>query len=219
MNPRSLGTFVAVSISAALIAAASPPALAQDNRPRDSSGAVMDLSRWHSMPPHEFMLNIVDLPNAEFSRAERRVRNKGIPHERIWFDNRRGFIFAEHVYTGVYNEYVTDRIKSGEAIDKLLDLFGRNRGQTYAVEERRKIHAFGERAGWAYEVRGRHTSETCIIARLGFLTDWGKMGHRSGERYDTSFSFRDCSSKRSLDDVVAWLESAKIVEPPYNRVR
>ena len=113
-------------------------ATAQDKRPRDSSGTVMDLSKWHAMPTHEFMLNIVDLRNAKFTRAERRVRNKGIPHERVWFDNRRGFIFAEHIYTGVYNEYVTDRIKSGEAIDKLLDLFGRNRGQTYAVEEKRR---------------------------------------------------------------------------------
>ena len=205
---------LAVATLPALLAAA---ALAQDNRPRDSSGAIMDLSKWHSLPTHEFMLNIVDLPNAEFSGAERRVRNKGIPHERVWFDNRRGYIITEHVYTGVYNEYVTDRMKSGEAIDKLLDLFGRNRGQTYEGGEKRKIYAFGDRAGWAYVVRGRHTSEACIIARLGFLTDWGKMGHRTGERYDTSFSFRDCSSKRSLDDVVEWLGGAKIVEPSYNR--
>ena len=32
-------------------------------------------------------------------------------------------------------------------------------------------------------------------------------------------SYRDCSGKRTLDDVVTWLESAKIVEPSYNRVR
>lgn len=81
-------------------------------------------------------------------------------------------------------------MKSGEAADKLLDSFGRNRGQTYAVEEKRKIYAFGDRARWVYAVLGRHTSEACIIARLGFLTDWGKMGHRSGEHYDTSLSFR-----------------------------
>ena len=109
-------------------------------------------------------------------------------------------------------------MKSGEAADKLLDSFGRNRGQTYAVEEKRKIYAFGDRAGWAYAMLGRHTSEACIIARLGFLADWGKMGHRAGEHYDTSLSFRDCSDKRSLDDVAARLEGAKFVEPPYNRI-
>ena len=38
------------------------------------------------------------------------------------------------------------------------------------------------------------------------------------EAYDTGASFRDCSGKRSLDDVVKWIESVKIVEPPYNRI-
>ena len=77
-------------IAALAVVALCAPTLAQDNCPRDSAGTVIDLSQWHSMPTHEFMLNIADLPDAEFSRAERRVRNKGIPHERVWFDNRRG---------------------------------------------------------------------------------------------------------------------------------
>jgi len=206
-----------LALAALLVALMSAAAFAQDKPQRDSGGTIIDLSKWQETPVHEFMLNIVDLPDAEFSRAERRVRNKGIPHERVWFDNRRGYIFVEHIYTGVYNEHVTNRMKSGEAVDKVLDIFGRNQGQTYAVEEQRKIYEFGERAGRVYAVRGRHTNETCIVARLGFLTDWGKMGHRTGEHYDTSLSFRDCSDKRSIDDVAKWLEGAKIVEPAYNR--
>ena len=43
------------------------------------------------------------------------------------------------------------------------------------------------------------------------------MGNRTEEHYDTSVSFRDCSGKRTLDDVAKWLEGAKLVEPPYNR--
>ncbi|MDE0173214.1 MAG: hypothetical protein OYH76_05240 [Defluviicoccus sp.] len=219
MNPRSLGTFVAVSISAALIAAASPPALAQDNRPRDSSGAVMDLSRWHSMPTHEFMLNIVDLPGAAFTRAQRRVRNKGIPHERIRFDGGEGSMFVEHILSGVYNSYVTDRLQNRADMDRRLDRFGQRHGQVFEVVENRKIYRYGERGGWVYAIRGRRTGETCIVSRFGFLSDWAKIGQRTGEHYDTSITFRDCSGKRSLDDVVKWVNSAKIVELPYNRVR
>ena len=65
------------TVALALLATAfALPALAQDNRPRTSDGAIMDLSSWHAMPPHDFMLNIVDLPNAEFTGAQRRVRDK-----------------------------------------------------------------------------------------------------------------------------------------------
>lgn len=207
------------ALAVLLATALALPALGQDKPQRDSGGAIMDLSQWHAMPPHEFMLNIVDLPDAEPTRTQRRVRNKGIPHERVWFDDGESFILVEHIYTGVYNEYVTDSMQSGEAADKLLDLFGRNRGETFKVQEKRKLYQFGERAGWAYTVSGRHTRQTCIISRLAFLTDWGKIGQRTGERYDTSFAFRDCSGKRTIDDVVTWLEGAKLVEPPYNRIR
>ena len=219
MNPRPLGTVVAVSALAALIAAYGPPALAQDNRPRDSSGAVMDLSKWHSMPTHEFMLNIVDLPGAEFTHAERRVRNKAVPHERAWFDGRRGFLFVEHAFVRVYRSYVTDRLKSREYADGLLDRWGQRRGQVFEAVERRKIYRYGERAGWVYAVRGKRTGESCIVSRFGFLSDWAKMGHLTDERYDTTVNYRDCSGKRSFDDVVTWVNGAKIVEPPYNRVR
>ena len=68
-------------------------------------------------------------------------------------------------------------------------------------------------------VRGARTGTSCIVSQFGFLTDWAKMGHRTDERYDTIINFRDCSGKRSLDQVAEWLEGAKIVEPPYNRVR
>ena len=207
-------TFAAV----ALIAAA-PPASAQDKPPRDSGGAVMDLTQWHSMPTHEFMLNIVDLPNAVFTRAQRRVRNKAIPHERVRFDGGKGSIFVEHSFTLVYNEYVTDRMLDRDHADGLLDKFGQRRGQVFEAEQRRKIYTFGERGGWVYAIRGKRTGEACVVARFGFLSDWGKMGHRTGERYDTSVSFRDCSGKRSFEDVVKWVEGAKIVEPLYNRVR
>ncbi len=208
----------AISVFAALaVMTAGPPPLAQDKRPRDSSGAVMDLSAWHSMPTHAFMLNIVDLPGAEFTRAQRRTRNKGIPHERIWFDTGRGWMFVEHLLVGVYHGYVTDRLRSRDYADSLLGRFGRSRGEAFEAEERRKIYSYGERAGWVYAVRGRHTGEACILARFGLLSDWAKIGQRTDEHYDTAVSFRDCSGKRSLDDVANWVESAKLVEPVYNR--
>ena len=109
MNPRPLGTFGAVAVIAAL-AFGSPAALSQDNRPRDSGGFKMDLSSWRSIPTHEFVLNIVDLPGAEFISAERRVRDHRVVHQRVWFDGPQGFLFVTHVpAAGGYKKSVTDR--------------------------------------------------------------------------------------------------------------
>ena len=118
---------------------------------------------------------------------------------------------------GLYNTYVTDRFKSREYPQKLLDRFSKSRGEVFVAEERRKVYRFSERAGWALAARGRNSGDVCILARIGFLSDPAKTGARIDEHYDTSFSFTDCSGKRSIDDVVNWIEDAKIVEPSYNR--
>ena len=56
-----------VAIAALALAALGFPAQSQDKPRRDTGGKVMDLSKWHAIKPHEFMLNIVDLTNVEHS--------------------------------------------------------------------------------------------------------------------------------------------------------
>ena len=62
------------------------------------------------------------------------------------------------------------------------------------------------------------TAQTCLLARVGFLGDTNKPTS-PGEYYDTIVRFRDCSGKRSTDDVEAFLNGMKIVEPEYNLMR
>ena len=194
-------------------------AIGQDNRPRTSDGTVMDLTGWRSIPPHEFMLNIVDLPNVTVMGAQRRVRDKGVPHERIYFDGGDGWIQVEHLFVRVYHGYITDRFKSGEYADRLAEAWWKHRGESFEVLDRRKVYSYGERAGWVYATRGRASGTSCIIASFGLLSDWAKMGQRTEEHFDTGVRIRDCAGKRSLTEVAGWVEGAKIVEPPYNRVR
>ena len=61
-------------------------------------------------------------------------------------------------------------------------------------------------------------AQTCFLARVGFLGDTNKPTP-VGEYYDTVVRFRDCSGKRSMDDVEAFLNGMKIVEPEYNLTR
>lgn len=207
--------------AAALIAGAAAPSFAQDNRLRDSGGAVMDLSKWQDIPAHEFMLNIVDLPSAEPGRAQRRVRNKGTPHERIRFDRREGFIYVEHLYVTLYNENVTDLFQSVAFTRKLAERHWKRRVpvERFTIEEERKIHSSYERGGWVLATRGKNSGVLCIIARLAFLSEGAGSGSFTHEAYNTGVSYRDYSGKRSFDDVVTWLKGVKLVEPPYNRVR
>ena len=218
MNPRPLGTFGAVAVIAAL-AFGSPAALSQDNRPRDSGGFKMDLSSWRSIPTHEFMLNIVDLPGAEFISAERRVRDHRVVHQRVWFDGPQGFLFVTHVpAAGGYKKSVTDRFRSARNAREAAESHWRAAGEPFDVEESVEIHTSRRRGGWVHATRGRYYGRLCFIARVGFLSRRSKVNRRPHVYYDTLISFRDCSGERSLADVATWLEGAKIVEPSYNRI-
>ena len=218
MNPRPLATFGAVAVIAAL-AFGSPAALSQDNRPRDSGGFKMDLSSWRSIPTHEFVLNIVDLPGAEFISAERRVRDHRVVHQRVWFDGPQGFLFVTHVpAAGGYKKSVTDRFRSARNARKTAERYWRGAGEPFDVEESAEIHTSRRRGGWVHATRGRNYGRLCFIARLGLLAKRWKVNRAAYEYYDTSIVFRDCSGKRSLADVVTWLEGAKVVGSSYNRI-
>ena len=209
---------VVATISAIVILAAFLPAgsLAKDEPPRASDGSIIDLSKWHAIPVHEFMLNITDLPDVTLDRAQRRVRDNSIPHEQIWFDDDKGGIIVEHITVGVYSVRVTNRTRTRDHMEADLDDFWQAIGEDFKVEQRQKIYRYGERAGWVYEMRGKRTGTVCIVAQFGFLSPGKQV---TDERYDTAVSLYDCSGKRSFQDVADWINDAKIVEPPYNRVR
>ena len=194
-------------------------ATAQDKPPRDIGGTVMDLTKWNPIKPHEIVLNIVDLPKAEVSRADRRIRNNGTHlQQRAWFDGRKGFIHIEHAFSYVYNDRTTFYFQDPETTKKVAAVYCRRAGKTCDTGDARKIHAYGERSGWVRPVRVRETGRECIGAVMGFLSA-DKFHTLPEERYDTGITYRDCSGKRTLDEVVEWLEGLKIVEPSYNRVR
>ena len=165
------------------------------------------------------MLNIVDLPGAEFTGAERRVRDHKIVHQRVWFDDPESFLFVTHISAaGGYKKRVTDRLRSAWYARKTAERYWRGAGEPFGVEESVEIHTSRRRGGWVHATRGRNYGRLCFIARVGFLSRRWKVNRRPHEYYDTLIFFRDCSGKRSLADVVTWLEGAKIVEPSYNRI-
>lgn len=183
------------------------------------SGAAEDPAKWTAMAAHEFMLNIVDLPGVELGRAQQRMWKGRVPHHRMRFDGGKSFVRVDHLPDWFYNRRITEKYQDRAEMDRRVSRLGRSRGKNFEATERRKIYSSNERGGWVYAAREKMSGQTCIVSRFAFLTDWRKLGSASGEHYDTLVYFRDCSGRRSLDDVVSWVEGAKIVAPPDNKAR
>lgn len=209
---------LSICLLAAIVAAASA-ALAQDKPPRDSGGTLMDLSAWHPIKPHEFMLNIVDLPDMDAYAAQRRIRDRRGAWERIRFDAGTSAIFVERFPMRIFAESVTNELQSGEHTRKVAERhWQRNAREGFAVEDRRKIYRFGERAGGLLSTRGTIGGKKCLLGSVGFLSDEHKAAWRTHEVYDVIVHLRDCSGDRTIDAVAEWLEGVRIVEPSYNRI-
>ena len=219
MTPYRHEASIGISIFTALtLTVVSLSALAQDKPQRDSSGTVMDLSKWHAISPHEFMLNIADLPDAVFTIAQRRVRDNRLTHERVRI-GKTGAVLVEHFHSGTYSENAVGSFQSGEFARRFAEGYWKRRGDAFSVDASRRIYRFGERGGMVLSTRGQRSGTVCIVSRLAFLSDEAKSAEFTHEVYDTAVFFRDCAAGRTLGDVAAWLEGVKIVEPPYNRVR
>lgn len=187
-----------------------------DTSRKDDGGTTVHLSQWKSIQPHELVINVADLDGIVISQPQSRIRDNQILHQRARFDGA-GFLVIQHIQVLAYNQHVTSRMNSREDAKADVDGYYKGRNQKIVHGEARKISS-GDRGGWMTSVDVQDTGQTCFLARVGFLGDTNKPTP-PGEYYDTVVRFRDCSGKRSMDDVEAFLNGMKIVEPEYNLTR
>lgn len=187
-----------------------------DTSKKDTGGTTVYLSQWKSIEPHELVINIADLDGIIISQPQSRIRDNEILHQRARFDGT-GFLMIQHIQVYYYNQHVTSRMNSRENAKVEVDRYYKGRNQKIVHREARKISS-GDRGGWLTSVYIPDAAQTCFLARVGFLGDTRKPSP-PGEYYDTIVRFRDCSGKRSTDDVEAFLNGMKIVGPEYNRMR
>ncbi len=202
-----------MGMAATLAACVTNPAMTG----KDIHGATTHHTEWRTVAPREAIINIADLKGASEPRfrlrTERRVRDKELVQQRIYFDVMTGYIGVEH--TTAFFDYASTRYVNdpGSIKDRIDEFYGKTvRDADY--EESRRIYSRGTRGGWLHVVRG------CIFAGIGFLDEsnsrlWTEVS--ADEHYDTIVDFRDCSRTRTVDDVEAFLNGLKIVPPKYNR--
>ena len=208
---------------AALVASPCIVAEAQDPKTsKDITGTILDVTSWQYLAPHEIVVNYVDMKDIEVWWSQQRIRNNGTHvQQRIRFDGRDGWLWVEHTITGLYSFTTTLHFQNPETARERAVKYWRRAAEPFDYEDSQRVYAYGDRAGWVHRTRGRMTAKGCIIGEMGFLSESnaGLAASRSEEHYDTSLNIRDCSGKRSFEDVVTWLKGVKIVEPLYNRAR
>ena len=195
-----------------------------DNSSTDGSSTTMSLTPWRDLGPYDVVVNIADLPGANVLLVRQRERdNEGIL-QLVVFDGGQGQMFVEYFSSNIFSEHVTRKIQEVSYSKRTAADYWARSKEPFDHIESRKIYAYSDRGGWIHFTLGRNTNRACFIAKLGFLSETGAgaahgPAELTAEHYDTVITLFDCSGKRTLDQVAAWLRAAKIVDSDYNRGR
>lgn len=180
------------------------------------AGANMRLSDWSSLPPADFLINLGDLKDVKDIRGtEHRIRDNHIAQQRARFGHEfshGGYVYIEHLTAPrrVFSLRGTNRVNSADWALGAADKYFKQRNRTMTVGEKRHIHKYGDRGGWLVHVSSGQLGHSCLFSKLGFLSD-GTKARTSGEHYDTIVHFRDCTGRRSMEEVEAFLRGLKLV--------
>jgi hypothetical protein len=199
---------IAVAMMSATLAACGP---AGKTIGKTTTGQRTYNTEWQRIEPKRVLINIGDLGNVEVTRTEERLRDNSIIQQGVNFAGF-GRIYVEHL-TGpysVYNTGVTDRHNDAS---KLVSRYYKSKSR-YDIQtadpEKGRIRKFGDRGGWVGSATEIGTGKTCIVGRVAFLSRATK-NRAADERYDTVVQFRDCSGRRSLEEVKEFLKGVRIV--------
>ena len=168
-------------------------------------------TEWKSIPTSRLLINFGDLGSASVTRTEERIRDNSIVHQRVRFDGG-GSLFLEHLSgpNSIYTTGVTDRHNSISKVVSAIESHFRTDVVREPDMEQGRIRRYGSRGGWVGRATEQGTGADCVVARMAFLSRATK-NRGTDERYDTVVEFRDCSGKRTLEDVKKFLTNVRIV--------
>jgi len=172
-------------------------------------GARTYLSEWQDIEPSKSLIDVAVLPKAIVNKVEQRIRDNRILHQRVYFDGN-GHLFVEHMLGPnalFFLRVTTDTNNFSIVADGFKDWIG---SKTDAAETNKKrIYSRGARGGWLTTVPVSSYRD-CILARVGFLSRPEK-NRTADEHYDTIVWYRDCTGKRTKEQVMDFLRGLKIV--------
>ena len=176
---------------------------------KTTTGQRTYLSEWRDIEPGKLRIDVSDLPKAIVDVTEQRMRDNGILQQRVYFDGN-GYLFIEHLL-GPNDIFLlsvtTDTNNFSTVANEFKDWIGSK--TSMAEANKKRIYTRGIRGGWLTAVPASFYRD-CILAMVGFLSRPEK-NRAFDEHYDTVVSFRDCSGKRSMEEVRDFLNGLRIV--------
>ena len=200
--------WIAAAAMTAMLAACGPQGKVTVGKTH--GGARTYFSEWRDIGPSELRINIAELPKAIMNVTEQSIRDNRILHQRVYFDSV-GYFLMQHML-GANALFMLRVTKDANDFAKFAEEFKSWIGArtNEAAANKKRIYVRGVRGGWLTTVKTESIYRDCILARVGFLSKPEK-NYTADEHYDTVVWFRDCSGKRSVEEVESFLSRLEIV--------
>ncbi len=168
-------------------------------------------TQWEKLLPDRVLIDPRGLNDAVVTWTDERMRDNAIVQQRVQYDGGSR-IFVEHLSGAfsLYNTGVTDRHNNPSKVLAHLDKYFLAYKIHMEDMEKGRIRKYGDRGGWVGEATAKESGTACVIGRLALLSKTEK-NLRTDERYDTIVQIRDCSGKRTMEQVKKFLKNVRIV--------
>lgn len=198
--------WIAAAIMTAMLAGCGPAG--NKTVGKTVSGTRTYSTEWTDIPPARVLIGLGGLDNAAIAWTEERIRDNSIVHQQVWFDGGN-LIFVEHL-AGPFSLYGTSLTERYNNPVKVVDKYSSAFNVHTADPETGRIRKHGDRGGWVGTGTARAMGGWCIVGSVALLSRADKS-RGMDERYDTVVSIRDCSRKRTMEEVERFLTHVRIV--------
>lgn len=188
-------------------------ASALECRGKDITGATSCWSESSSQALSAFPINLIDLPGAVIGGITHRMRDNSVFHYRVSLnpgDLSNSWLSLQVAGTA-FNAETTRHIENLEAHKASIRRYAWSAefGKITRVRD-------PDRTGWVGAYKPSPSSPWCYAAVLALEpSPWG-VG-RAEEMYEMILRIKDCTSRRTVEDLKGWLQSVRAVPEGYNR--
>ena len=188
-------------------------AAALECRGKDISGATSCWSESSSEALSSFPINLIDLPEAVIAGITHRMRNNSVSHYRVTLNpgDLSGSWLSLQIAGTFFSVETTRNIENPDSHKKFI----RRIAGSAEIRESTRIRDHS-RTGWLGAYKPTSSARWCYAAALAFEpSPWG--GGRVDEIYEMIVRMKDCTGRRTHEQLEEWLYSIRAVPEGYNR--
>ena len=189
------------------------PAWGLECRGQDITGATSCWTPSSRAALESFPINLIDLPNAVIGGIKHRMRDNAVSHYRVVLDpagNSRSWLSLQVAGT-TFGPRTTQSVEDLEGQKKVVT---RSAGPS-EFRGMTRIRNHG-RTGWLGEYKPESARGWCYAAVLAFEPSPWAAGSPD-EMFEMVVRVKDCTGRRTREQLEEWLYSLREVADGYNR--